>query len=459
MIVATAIAATAWFAVTLPFVQIDRTGAGDAATHLVSLKWYWFGAGIGWLALSLVAWALCTGRSLPFAGRPARAAACILLVATGVRVFLVLAATPQLSDDIWRYIHDGRQLVSGTSPYAFSPAQLGAGRGDDPILDQINHPELVSIYLPTSQYTFAGLWAARPARLDPLGEKTFRAGFALIDLAIVGVLLVYLIRQKRSAWWATLYAWHPLTLSEVAGSGHQDVIGILLLVGALALVGGAGSRSARAFATAAGLAASSLVKPFALVVALPIAWRWRGDRKRFIAAASGGFLVAVALVWPLAAMDGGVSRLIETSRVFAGTWAFNSSLHQPIVSLSGSKMVADVIITVMLLCVLAGCVVTRESLWRIAQLFLFAALLCSSTAHPWYLLWALVLIPLRFDAALWAMSLTITWSYAVLVDPVAWRLPAWVVVLEYTPVYLLLVLSLIRLGRTRMKRSAQVRTA
>jgi hypothetical protein len=95
--------------------------------------------------------------------------------------------------------------------------------------------------------------------------------------------------------------------------------------------------------------------------------------------------------------------------------------------------------------------------WPVSFLYLLSALFFSSTAHPWYLLWALALLPVALGrgeqptsrrarallagalAAAWVWSLTIAWSYAVLIDPPRWYLPDGVVLAEYVPVYAVLV--------------------
>jgi hypothetical protein len=70
---------------------------------------------------------------------------------------------------------------------------------------------------------------------------------------------------------------------------------------------------------------------------------------------------------------------------------------------------------------------------------LLAALLVSSTVHPWYLLWPLALLPLRFSPATWVWSLTVPLSYVALVNPEGYHVPAWGLAAEYGPVALALV--------------------
>ncbi|HET9441619.1 MAG TPA: hypothetical protein VFO52_15690, partial [Longimicrobiales bacterium] len=46
-----------------------------------------------------------------------------LIVVTAIVLRIPLFLTqPSLSDDVWRYVHDGRAQLAGVNPYAFAPA-------------------------------------------------------------------------------------------------------------------------------------------------------------------------------------------------------------------------------------------------------------------------------------------------------------------------------------------------
>ena len=442
---------TGCFAAVVWGVVIDRTDLAPGVTNLRSLCWYWAGFGALWIALSAVLWRLARAGAGGGEGRRTQSTWVILSVALAARLVTLFAGGPQLSDDLWRYIHDGRQLAGGANPYAATPLELGAGTSGDLILDQINHPELVTIYQPVSQYTFAALWLAHPEGADPLAVNTFRLGFVLFDLWIIVMLLGWLREEGRSPWWAIVYAWHPLAISEVAGSGHQDVIGIALLLASLRLAGwGRGRSLLRGASPVAALlggvafAGALAVKPIVLPLALPWVWAMRAQPRHVAAAGLGAVLTIVALYLPLALWGGGMDRLWDTAGAFMGDWSFNSSLHGPLVYMTGSKPIAGVILGGLLLGVLGVCMARGFDVWRTATVFMFASLLLSSTAHPWYLLWALALTAVWFNWGVWVYSLTIAWSYAVLRDVAQWELPAWVVVVEYVPVYLVVAVELFR---------------
>ena len=433
------------FAASLWSVQINRQDPSAGVTHLRSLWPYWICFTSAWLGLTVVACKLYRSRaqSADTASRLSPAG-WILAIALIARLITWIGGPPQLSDDLWRYIQDGRQLATGTNPYTNTPAELSFSHHSDPILEQVNHPDLVTIYQPTSQYVFSLLWLAHPERWDPLGHYTFRMGFILLDVGVINLLILSLSRKRRSPWWAVLYAWHPLVISEVAASGHQDVIGIGFLMASF-LAADCDDRSIRrALITGISFAAAIAVKPIVVPLSLPIAWRLRREASYLILTASAALATLILLYLPLILLGEGMGRLTETASAFVHTWAFNSSLHGLTAWIVANKSVADIVMAIVLIATLLTCTARKQDLWQVAVVFLFALVLLSSTAYPWYLLWALAFLPLRFNRALWILSWTISWSYAVLGDISAWRLPWWLVAAEYLPVYAILGYEMIR---------------
>jgi hypothetical protein len=127
-------------------------------------------------------------------------------------------------DDVRRYVWDGRMQRLGYNPYVVVP--------DDPALAALhtaetrtfNHPDLPSPYPPGAQLFFRAVTA--------IHESIFAMRVALVicDLAIVLVLLDVMRRTGQAAHWILAYAWNPLLATEVAGSGHVDILGALLLL-------------------------------------------------------------------------------------------------------------------------------------------------------------------------------------------------------------------------------------
>jgi len=437
---------------------------------------YWLGSAAAWGALTVLAWRLVRGtatRTLTEVSEPRAVSWRVVVVVLGVAAFarfvLALGPAPLLSDDVHRYIHDGYFLVEGQHPYAESPRAFADRKvadgvmrvGWSPPVELINNPALVTIYQPTSQMVFAVLGFAAHATwrvIDPV--DLFRLGFVLIDLGVIALLLLALRQAGRSAWWAALYAWHPLAITETAWSGHQDVIGIACVLGALLLTTHtARATGRRPWGTAclAGLcfALAIGVKPLVLPLALPLTWALRRDR-RLIAAAAGATLIGLAALYlPLALWQPGLGGMLETARVFVGTWASNASLHRVAEWALGDKTAADGCMAALLALILLAATFTTD-LRRAVMVYLLAGVLLSSTAHPWYLLWALALLPLAFSWGAWVLSLTITLAYTAAVNAEAYQPLGWAVWAAYVPVYGVLVWELARwLGKKGSRTGGQ----
>jgi hypothetical protein len=213
-------------------------------------------------------------------------------------VAVLISHDPAISDDVNRYIFDGRNLASGENPYLVLPqgalqSETDRWPGEKSVAQLISYPELATPYLPVSQLVFGGIGLTIGDRWsDPVSSaRVFRIAFVLIELVMMLVMLAALRHAGRSAWWLALYAWHPLPISEIAGSGHLDIIGIVFLVAALTAFSAAPRRTIR---WSILLALSALGKPFTLPAGAMML-RGRPVREWLIAIATGALIGVIAL--------------------------------------------------------------------------------------------------------------------------------------------------------------------
>src|SRR5256884_3567354 len=158
-------------------------------------------------------------------------------------------------DDIHRYVWDGRLQRLGYNPYIVVPSDPAAKGLHTPETRNLNNPDLPSPYPAGAQLFFRAVTA--------IHESTFalKVAFVVCDLVIVFVLLDVL-RGKQGAHLVLAFAWNPLLAIEVAGSGHIDIVGaLLLLVSATAL----GRRWRATAAVALGLAIAVKFLPVVLL--------------------------------------------------------------------------------------------------------------------------------------------------------------------------------------------------
>ncbi len=85
----------------------------------------------------------------------------LLIVAVLARLALI-PMLPNLSDDIYRFVWDGRLLYQGYDPFAYLPSEIMQGVGnviatgiDQELYNQLNSPDYYTIYPPVNQAVFA----------------------------------------------------------------------------------------------------------------------------------------------------------------------------------------------------------------------------------------------------------------------------------------------------------------
>jgi hypothetical protein len=168
-----------------------------------------------------------------------------LIVAAALRL-VAAAAPPSLSDDVFRYVWDGRVQAAGHHPYKFAPNDSMRAELRDPVVyPRINHPEIPTIYPPLAELLFAGLSFAG------LGVTGFKVALGLLDFGVVLALTALLGALSLPRSRAILYAWNPLAIVETAGSGHMEPLGVVLLLLALVwLLEGKPTRAGAAFGAA-----------------------------------------------------------------------------------------------------------------------------------------------------------------------------------------------------------------
>ncbi|MCB0704112.1 MAG: hypothetical protein KDC34_02340 [Saprospiraceae bacterium] len=165
-----------------------------------------------------------------------------LYLAVLLRVVL-LFAMPGLSDDLYRFVWDGRLLSQGINPFDHLPAyylqqgQEVAGL-DQSLFDALNSPEYYTIYPPVAQAIFGLACLLFPKSIfgSMLVMKVFLIGCEILSIYLLPRILTLLkLPVERSL----IYCLNPLILIEISGNLHFEgamiaffLVGIyLLLVG------------------------------------------------------------------------------------------------------------------------------------------------------------------------------------------------------------------------------------
>jgi alpha-1,6-mannosyltransferase len=336
-------------------------------------------------------------------------------------------------DDIHRYVWDGHLQRLGYDPYVVVPSDPAVMKLHTPETRNLNNPNLPSPYPPGAQLFFRAVTA--------IHESTFalKVAFVLCEVAIVFLLIDVLRGSRRGTHLVLAFAWNPLLAIEVAGSGHIDIVGALLLVISAAAL----TRRWRAIA-AVGLGLAVSVK-FLPIVLLPLYWRRVRIRDVVLAAA------VVALLY-VPFLNHGIP--IGSLKTYVQSFRFNGPVFAALNHLASPQFLVGLAVLVGL--VTAAWLRSAGPEWA-SDIFAWpmaAALLCAPVIFPWYLLW---LLPFLTSAStlpiiVWTVSIIPTyvmWHYRTLGR--AWGvLPGWVMLLEYGCVAVAAVILAVR----RMPRRA-----
>jgi alpha-1,6-mannosyltransferase len=371
--------------------------------------------------LAFMAYLAALHASVGSSGRGLRAA---LSLAVAWRLVLAFGP-PLLSNDVNRYVWEGRVQVHGGNPYAWSD-RPNAPKWDglrDSVYEGMNHKEYTAAYPP--------LWQMAAAVVVWVHDSLPAMKLFLVacELAALFVLSRVLRHRGLPAQRLLVWAWNPLAIVEIAGSGHNEALGLLFL--ALALLALDSKRPlAAALFSALGFQAKFLPG------LLAVSW-WRRFRPWHVAAAA---LLAGILVWPY---WGARKTLLLSLGKYAEFWRFNESLFAPLAAIFGhaGAVRAGVFFTLLLAALLG---LRRAEPMRAGLLVTGAALLLGPNLLPWYALWLLPFLVLVEAPA--ALLFTGTVALAYLVYPgwqsgERWYLPWSVRALEYLPCLAVLVLT------------------
>jgi hypothetical protein len=369
-------------------------------------------------------------------------------------------APPVLSDDVFRYLWDGRVLGQGLNPYRWVPDDPALAHLRDSLWERVNNPKVATIYPPGAQVLFVVA--------DTVAHAPWSMKCMALAAHLGAVIPIRRLAEGSAAPSRAVLAWllNPLALSASALDGHVDVfVGLALAASVAALL-----RARTGWAAALAGLASAIKLVGLLFVPLVGARRIRA-----------GLLVAVLgalALAPLLSAGGGsgessglghyarrwqgnaggfalVHAPVHAGLRWAGEWTDSPEGHVRLESLRPvlrrlqgtaldpraavlgekkavpdvadfevgflSRLLARALVALGVFALAAALAWRRGSPLMCARWTLLVALLFAPQVHPWYLLW---LLPLevasgRFAGLVW--SATVLVAYAPLDGWIAHR--------------------------------------
>jgi len=346
---------------------------------------------------------------------------------------VLVPVSPLLSDDVNRYVWEGRIQLHGGNPYRWMdrPEVEKWAPLRDGVWEGVSHKFYTAIYPPGWQLAARGVVAVHDSVL------AMRAFLTVCEVATLGLLAAVLRRRGLPAERLLVLAWSPLALVEIAGTGHNESFGFLFMVAAvLALDAG------RPFLSALAMTLAFQAKLVPGLVALAWVRRYRAWH------IAGGGLLAALLVVPYLGERAGLYRSLEKYGAF---WLFNETAFDGLAALLGSHSSAVLASSFLVAAVGALLAWRRTEPVAAALAVLTAWLLLTPNVLPWYALWLLPLLVVRDAPPLLLFTGTVQLAY--LVYPAwssgePWQVGWGIRALEYSPCVVVGLLWWARARRT-----------
>ena len=363
---------------------------------------------------------------------------------------IFIFALPNLSQDFYRFIWDGRMLVAGWNPFLYLPEELIAA-GTAPIAQA---EELYS--------GMGTLSAGNPTNYPPLHQLIFAIAGLIAGKSIAGavvVMRIFIIAADLGILWfgkklmdkmdlpAHRIFWfilNPFVIIELTGNLHFEGIMLFFLIWSLYLL-----QCHKQIAGALCFGLSVLVKLLPLIF-LPLLFRFFINRDRGKSEKPSGVkklllfygIVALGVVAGFLPFLSG--NFLENFGASIALWfrkfEFNASIYY-IIRWIGFRVegyniigyVAPVLPVVIVLLILGLAFLRSNNLQQIITTMLVAVSIyffLSTTVHPWYVATPLLLsVFTRYRFAL-------VWSFLVMLSYYAYSQPGfqenlWLVAVEY----------------------------
>jgi alpha-1,6-mannosyltransferase len=365
---------------------------------------------------------------------------------------IFIAAIPNLSQDFYRFLWDGRMLIQGINPYLFTPDYV------------LNDPTaLLKVSMPQAQELFngmGGLSASHFSNYPPINQLFFAitavfAGKSILGsvvvlrvimiLADLGILyfgkklLENLSLPVNNIFW---YFLNPFVIIELTGNLHFEGVMLFFVIWSLYLLHGG-----KWFWAALILAVSVGVKLIP-VLFLPLFFQYFTQKKPL----AQGFwnftkfclvvLGAVLLLFAPFLSSEFILNFSNTINLWFQNFEFNASVYnilkwigfeyydtnliQPYGSISPFLVIATILILTFFRKNRSTVELITAMLFGISMYLLFA-----TTVHPWYICTPLIL------SVFTKYKFPIVWSIMIILSYSAYGLNSfsenlWLVALEYT---------------------------
>ncbi|GAA4888372.1 DUF2029 domain-containing protein [Flaviramulus aquimarinus] len=393
-------------------------------------------------------------------------------LAFGFRVIFILAI-PNLSQDFYRFIWDGRMILEGINPYLFTvesfisqgefpvaqAQELRTGMGDLNASHFTNYPPINQLC-----FTIAALFAGKSILGSAIVMRLLIIAADFGTLYFGKKLLEKLNIPVHHIFW---YILNPFIIIELTGNLHFEGVMIFFLVWSLYLL-----HVGKWQFAAVVLALSISVKLIPLIF-LPLFFQWfmkRNDKKKEVSTALNltrliGFYILVGITTLLLFAPFYSAEFINNYSQTVALWfqnfEFNGSIYYIAREIGytfrGYNEIAIIGKTTPIIVVLFILIITFFRKNKTTVELITAMLLALSfyyftttTVHPWYVATLLILsVFTRYKFPLvWSFVIILSYLAYMHIDNADKSEKLWVIALEYVIVYSVFLFEIFKKNKT-----------
>ncbi|NNJ54981.1 MAG: mannosyltransferase [Bacteroidia bacterium] len=370
---------------------------------------------------------------------------------------LFLLAIPNLSQDFFRFIWDGRMILANFNPYLYTPnffiessefpvaqaLELHAGMGPLSASNNTNYPPLNQMF-----FVIAGIFAGKSILGSTIVMRLLIIVADIGTLTIGKKLLEKLKMPTHRIFW---YLLNPLIIIELSGNLHFEGVMVFFLILGVYLL-----HINRWKVAAVFFSLSVSIKLIPLLF-IPLLFKKLGWKNWMMFSAIVGFISALFFL-PFYSIEF-ATNYANTVALWFQKFEFNASIYYLIreigYSFRGYNEIAIIglVLSVLVLFIVVGMAILRKNketndLITTMMLALAFFYFTTTTMHPWYLATLLLL------SVFSKYRFVLVWSFVIFLSYFAYtngdsQENLWLVFLEYLIVYGVLIYELYTIAKSK----------
>jgi len=351
----------------------------------------------------------------------------IFIISTLLCMFFI-SKKPILSDDLYRYLAEGKASLNGINPFLLPPIEYPF---NDYIKKSVNHSELTAIYPPLFQFIMKVIVAVH-----------YSISSLQIFCILAFIFSIYICHKlKPNSNKLILLAWNPFFIIEGIWHAHLEIFIALFLLISVFYIEKDNKRLAYQ-AIGCFIYGLAIALKFIPVILLPLIFI-RLNKKYYI------LLSFVPLATSIIFYYEDTNQLFSSLHIYLENWEFGSPIYNSLKFLGATKSTVKVILLLLYLILTSFLMylLYNKKISFITSLALqyFTFPFFGAVVYPWYLLPALILISLSKNSylLLYASLLIINYIHVPnYIETGKWKEPILVSVVNFILLFVILGISL-----------------